>query len=177
MGGAPRIECNLSARRGWVSSDDSGAGREWSALVRGSSGGGPEAAIDRTLSYTPYVRLAGDQHRELALTFDDGPGPYTPAILAILDRDHVPATFFEVGVMEQYFHVSTTAIAASGDAIGDHTFTHAPMSVLSPAGQRIQLLATANLLMRYGAPFPRLFRPPYGLWNAATLALFITTGC
>src|SRR6478609_5185381 len=37
-----------------------------------------DAGIDRTLTYTPYVRIAGAQHREVALTFDDGPGPYTP---------------------------------------------------------------------------------------------------
>lgn len=30
------------------------------------------AAIDRTMAYTPYVRIAGAQHREIALTFDDG---------------------------------------------------------------------------------------------------------
>src|SRR5207302_8304803 len=80
------------------------------------------AAIDRTLTYTPYVRVAGAQHREIALTFDDGPGPYTPSILSILERDKVPATFFEVGVLERYFNASTSAIIADGDAIGDHTF-------------------------------------------------------
>ena len=45
-----------------------------------SVGSAENAGIDRTLAYTPYVRLAGAQHRELALTFDDGPGPYTPEI-------------------------------------------------------------------------------------------------
>ena len=129
------------------------------------------AAIDRTLAYTPYVRIAGAQHREIALTFDDGPGPYTPQVLAILQREHVPATFFEVGILERYFNASTTAIAADGDAIGDHTEVHAPMSRLSPAKQRAQLLEQASAIERYGASFPRLFRPPYGLWNSATLAL------
>src|SRR5947209_2453275 len=47
-------------------------------------------AINRTLSYTPYVRIAGGQHREIALTFDDGPGPYTPQVLSILERNKVP---------------------------------------------------------------------------------------
>src|SRR5581483_5494013 len=78
------------------------------------------AAITRTLAYTPYVRVAGSQHREIALTFDDGPGPYTLRLLSVLDRYHVPATFFEVGVSEQYFHAGTSAIVAHGDPIGDH---------------------------------------------------------
>jgi peptidoglycan/xylan/chitin deacetylase (PgdA/CDA1 family) len=129
------------------------------------------AGVDRTLAYTPYVRIAGSQHREIALTFDDGPGPYTPAILATLEREHVPATFFEVGVLERYFHASTTAILADSDVIGDHTELHAPMSRLSPAQQTWELLEQVHVLARYGAPFPRLFRPPYGLFDAATLRL------
>ena len=128
-------------------------------------------AINRTLAYTPYVRIAGAQHRDIALTFDDGPGPYTPQILAVLQREHVPATFFEVGIEERYFNTSTTEIAADGDVIGDHTELHAPMSRLSATAQRRQLLEQASAIERFGARFPRLFRPPYGLWNATTLGL------
>jgi chitin deacetylase len=129
------------------------------------------AAIDRTLAYTPWVRIAGGQHREIALTFDDGPGPYTPNILSILERDHVPATFFEVGILERYFSASTARIVADGDAIGDHTETHAAMSRLSAREQRAQLLEDADTIESHDGLFPRLFRPPYGLWNSATLAL------
>lgn len=39
------------------------------------------------------MHVAGTQHREIALTFDDGPGPYTPRVLSILERQGVPATF------------------------------------------------------------------------------------
>jgi peptidoglycan-N-acetylglucosamine deacetylase len=129
------------------------------------------AAIDRTLAYTPYVRVAGAQHREVALTFDDGPGPYTPEILSILGRENVPGTFFEVGVEERYFHASTAEIIARGYPIGDHTESHVPMARLSSATQDAQLLQQTVATGQYGAPFPRLFRPPYGLWNATTLAL------
>jgi len=129
------------------------------------------AAINRTLAYTPWVRIAGAQHREIALTFDDGPGPYTPQVLSILKRHHVPATFFEVGVLERWFYPSTAAILAAGDVIGDHTELHRPMSKLSPADQRAELLDQAAAVERHGARFPRLFRPPYGMWDGATLAL------
>jgi peptidoglycan/xylan/chitin deacetylase (PgdA/CDA1 family) len=150
--------------------------------IRSLSGGGAgsfaaaeqsdeNAAITRTLAYTPYVRVAGTQHREIALTFDDGPGPYTLQLLSVLDRYHVPATFFEVGVEEQYFHAGTSAIVAHGDPIGDHTETHAPMSKLPASIQQQQLLQDTAAIGKYGAPFPRMFRPPYGLWNGTTLAL------
>jgi peptidoglycan-N-acetylglucosamine deacetylase len=152
------------------------------AMIRDLAGSAPrsmvareraaeDAAINRTLAYTPYVRIAGAQHREIALTFDDGPGPYTPQILSILKRDGVPATFFEVGVLERYFYGSTAAIVAAGDVIGDHTEVHAAMSRLSPAAQRAELLQEASAIGRHGARFPRLFRPPYGMWDAATLKL------
>lgn len=157
-------------------------GTGYFAQIRTLAGGGPAsfvsseraaetAAINRTLAYTPYVRIAGSQHREIALTFDDGPGPYTPAILTALERFHAPATFFEVGVLERYFHASTSAIAARGYPIGDHTESHAPMSRLSMREQQSQLLQDTAAIGDFGAPFPRLFRPPYGLWDATTLKL------
>jgi len=129
------------------------------------------AAIDRTLAYTPLVQVAGSQHKEVALTFDDGPGPYTPQVLSVLARENVPATFFEVGVLQRYFGDSTRQIVGLGDPIGDHTLSHAPMSHLSAADQQAQLLGQVSVIEKYGAPFPRLFRPPYDYWNRTTLSL------
>jgi peptidoglycan-N-acetylglucosamine deacetylase len=128
-------------------------------------------ATTHTLSYTPYVRAAGTQHKEVALTFDDGPGPYTPDILRVLVRDHVPATFFEVGIEERYFHAATGEIVARGYPIGDHTETHAPMSELKRKAQLSQLIQESAAIGNYGAPFPRLFRPPYGMWDSTTLSI------
>ncbi len=129
------------------------------------------AAIDRTLAYTPYVNVAGSQHKEIALTFDDGPGPYTPRVLAALAQANIPATFFQVGTLQKYFHDSTSAIVARGYTIGDHTESHAPMSKLSAGDQKSQILQQISAMGNFGAPFPRLFRPPYGLWNSTTLRI------
>jgi len=128
-------------------------------------------AITRTLTYTPYVRVAGNQHKEVALTFDDGPGPYTPQVLSALERLHAPATFFEVGIEEQYFHASTAQIVARGYPIGDHTQTHANMGKLPTRQQQSQLLRETVAIGNEGAPFPHMFRPPYGLWDNQTLRL------
>jgi peptidoglycan/xylan/chitin deacetylase (PgdA/CDA1 family) len=130
-----------------------------------------DQAITHTLSYTPFVRAAGAQHKEVALTFDDGPGPYTPDILRVLVREHVPATFFEVGVEEHYFHAGTAEIVARGYPIGDHTESHAALSHLKRKAQLAQVIQDSAAIGNYGAPFPRMFRPPYGMWNHTTLAL------
>ncbi|MEA2273654.1 MAG: peptidoglycan-N-acetylglucosamine deacetylase, partial [Solirubrobacteraceae bacterium] len=63
-----------------------------------------DRGIDRVLAYTPFVTSGGGHRREIALTFDDGPGPYTPRVLRVLRRMNVNATFFEVGFMERWFH-------------------------------------------------------------------------
>ncbi|MDQ6744712.1 MAG: polysaccharide deacetylase family protein [Actinomycetota bacterium] len=130
-----------------------------------------DAAIDRALTVTPLVRVAGSQHREVALTFDDGPGPYTPRVLSVLERTSTPGTFFEVGILEHYFHQSTSRIVADGFPIGDHTQNHAPMGKLSASDQESQIVRQISAIGAYGAPTPRLFRPPYGSWNDTTLAL------
>jgi peptidoglycan-N-acetylglucosamine deacetylase len=129
------------------------------------------AGIDRTLAYTPYVRIAGAQHREIALTFDDGPGPFTPQLVAELKRLRIPGTFFEVGTTESDFHAGTSQALAAGFPGGDHTETHANLPQLSAAGQQTQIQQAAAVLGRWGVPYPRMFRPPYGLWNNTTVSL------
>ena len=129
-----------------------------------------DAAIRHTLSYTPYITLGRSHKREIALTFDDGPGPYTPQILAVLKRMHVHGTFFEVGREVKTFGANTKALAQAGDAIEDHTEDHFNLSQLSPAQQRAQVADASNAIVAAGAPAPRLFRPPYGAFNHQTLA-------
>ena len=128
-------------------------------------------ALQRTRLTVPIVRMAGSEHREIALTFDDGPGPYTPAILRVLVRTHTPATFFEVGEELKYFGASTAEIVRLGDPVGDHTWSHPDMAHLSRRRQQRQLLREAAAIGNEGAPFPRMYRPPFGDWNATTLSL------
>jgi peptidoglycan/xylan/chitin deacetylase (PgdA/CDA1 family) len=128
-------------------------------------------AIGRLLGRQPFISAGGGTRREIALTFDDGPGPYTPRILSELRRLHAPATFFEIGFMFRWFHDAASRALHMGDAIGDHTETHPHMALLSPVAQRAQILDQTDWLRGIGAPFPRLWRPPYGSYNAATLKI------
>jgi peptidoglycan/xylan/chitin deacetylase (PgdA/CDA1 family) len=128
-------------------------------------------ALGRTRLTVPIVRTAGSQHRELALTFDDGPGPYTPDILRVLVRTHTRATFFEIGEELRYFSSSTAEIVRLGDPIGDHTWSHPDMAHLSRRRQQRQLLREAAVIGNEGARFPEMYRPPYGRWDETTLQL------
>jgi peptidoglycan-N-acetylglucosamine deacetylase len=128
-------------------------------------------AIDRTLAATPFVRLAGAQHRLVALTFDDGPGPYTDGVIDQLQRLRVPGTFFVVGYQLPDFGPQLQREVDLGLTVGDHTAGHRDLALLSARDQRSQIVDGARQIRSYGAAYPRLFRPPYGAYDQTTHAL------
>jgi peptidoglycan/xylan/chitin deacetylase (PgdA/CDA1 family) len=127
-----------------------------------------ERAIDNVLSYTPAITSGSSKGHELALTFDDGPGPYTVQLVSELNRLHVHATFFAIGEEERYFSEGTKLELHSGDVVGDHTETHPMMASLSAHEQREELVEQIARIELLGGPRPRLFRPPYGSFDATT---------
>ena len=72
----------------------------------------------------PDVPLVNDPNgmgKVIYLTFDDGPGPYTPELLDILKRYNVQVTFFVVNTS----YISTIQRAAEeGHTIAIHTASH-----------------------------------------------------
>jgi peptidoglycan/xylan/chitin deacetylase (PgdA/CDA1 family) len=127
------------------------------------------AAVASVLAYTPFVREGSGHAREVALTFDDGPGPYTPQVLSVLERYRVHATFFVIGRMLQYFGASAMRELRDGDVIGDHTETHPALARLSAHDQYEQLFEQIARVELIDGPRPVLFRPPYGSFDATTL--------
>jgi peptidoglycan/xylan/chitin deacetylase (PgdA/CDA1 family) len=127
------------------------------------------AAVASVLAYTPFVKTAGTHARDIALTFDDGPGPYTPAVLSVLERMHVPATFFVIGKMLRYFSAAAVREIQDGDVIGDHTETHPLLATLSAHDQYEELSEQIARVELLGGRRPTLFRPPYGSFNANTM--------
>jgi peptidoglycan/xylan/chitin deacetylase (PgdA/CDA1 family) len=128
-----------------------------------------QGAVAAVRAYTPFVREGSGHVPEVALTFDDGPGPYTPALLAVLEHYHVHGTFFEVGRMERYFSAATVREVHDGDVIGDHTEDHPMMALLSAHDQYEQLFEQMARIELLDGPRPVLFRPPYGSYDAVTM--------
>jgi len=126
-------------------------------------------AVNAVLAYTPFVRDGAARGRDVALTFDDGPGPYTPQVLSVLERFHVRATFFVIGEMLRYFSASVVREIRDGDVIGDHTETHPQLAKLSAHDQYEQLFEQIARIELLDGPRPRLFRPPYGSFDATTM--------
>jgi len=126
------------------------------------------SAVAHVLSYTPFVKQGSGGARDVALTFDDGPGPYTPAVLSVLEHFQVHATFFAIGKMLRYFSASTVREIEDGDVIGDHTESHPMLARLSAHEQKEELFEQIARIELLGGQRPVLFRPPYGSFNATT---------
>lgn len=113
---------------------------------------------------TPFVvdRWGGADPKLLALTFDDGPDPtWTPRILAILEKEKVPATFFIVGENALQHPLLLRRMIADGNEIGNHTYSHPNLAVTGPGQTTLELNATQRLVEAYTGRSMRLFRAPY----------------
>lgn len=131
----------------------------------------PPPAVDKLIRSTPIVTAGVPHARVIALTFDDGPSPYTPQIVAALLRLRAPATFFVVGQQLEYFSAGLRDEVRHHFEIGDHTENHQWLIWLRRAQQKFQIRSVAAQMRRLGAPAPSLFRPPYGAYNRATLSV------
>lgn len=133
--------------------------------------GRENAAIDQLLARQPLIISGGPERREVALTFDDAPGPNTSRLLIELERLHAPATFFTTEFEYQWLHASATRELALGDVVGDDTETHPMLALLPEAARQRQILVQAQWLSRHGQGSPRLLRAPYGSYSSSTLRI------
>ena len=147
----------------------------------GRSGTQPAGAdtVPSLATAGPVLDLSGRDIRSeagpvgsVALTFDDGPDPtWTPQILALLRRDHVPATFFVVGSRVLAHPDLLRAEIAGGNEIGSHTFVHADVAVVSGWRANLELSLTQSALSATAGIHTGIFRPPYSsTTDAITIA-------
>jgi peptidoglycan/xylan/chitin deacetylase (PgdA/CDA1 family) len=64
------------------------------------------------------------KEKVIALTFDDGPGPFTPKILDYLKAHNARATFFIEGDQVAAYPQFVKQVRDAGHELGNHTFYH-----------------------------------------------------
>lgn len=100
--------------------------------------------------------------KKLVLTFDDGPDPtWTPKVLDILNKEHVPAAFFLVGINAEKNIPIVKRMYNEGYEIGNHTFTHPNVADISPRRATLEIESTRFLLECITGHSTILFRAPY----------------
>lgn len=105
--------------------------------------------------------------RQVALTFDDGPDPQvTPAVLEVLDRAGVKATFFCIGWRARKHPELCKQIAARGHSVQNHGDAHSwAFSLFGYRKMRRDVEAAQATLTALAGRAPRFFRPTAGLRN------------
>jgi peptidoglycan/xylan/chitin deacetylase (PgdA/CDA1 family) len=127
---------------------------------------GPLGVEDRTATGRGY-----------ALTFDDGPhAEGTPAMLEILARERVLGTFFLVGEQIRRNPSLPREILDAGHRIALHCDRHRNLLRLGPAQVREDITRAESAIGDATGLAPDLYRPPYGVLNAAALRLARSRG-
>ena len=118
---------------------------------------------------TPLCAWRGPRAgRRVTLTFDDGPdAAWTARVLDILAARRVRATFFLVGERAAREPAVVRAIAGGGHEIGSHGWSHTSLWLCGPRRTDREIARTKSLLGYLTGTPPALFRPPWGMVNAA----------
>ncbi len=125
-----------------------------------------------TITYTggvtyPTIDVSALAGKKLvALTFDDGPGPYTAQLLDILDAHQARATFFVLGSQVKKYPDLIKRMDEDNHAIGNHSYGHRNLTALSMAGINSEMGTTAELIKDITGHYPYIMRCPGGSSNA-----------
>lgn len=103
----------------------------------------------------------------VALTFDDGPTPFTDRLLRILNDNDAKATFFLIGNKVAQDPQGARRIAQAGMEIGGHTWEHPNMTTIPEADIPGQLSKATEAIAAATGQAPTLYRPAGGLSNTA----------
>ncbi|GGO12468.1 deacetylase [Microbispora rosea subsp. aerata] len=116
------------------------------------------------------------RYKCIALTFDDGPWPYTPELLDTLKKHKAKATFFLLGRKVAYRPELTRRIHEEGHDIGNHTWTHPSLTKLSDGEVIQEITSTSDIIYQTIGKMPDYMRPPNGATNARVASLMTSLG-
>jgi peptidoglycan/xylan/chitin deacetylase (PgdA/CDA1 family) len=126
--------------------------------------------------FTGHVRVAKAddvdcaQVKCIALTFDDGPSPYTSRLLQILKDNNAKATFFEIGNKVAANPAGAKSVVDAGMELGNHTWEHPNMTAIPPEDIPAQFSKASDAIEAATGQRPKLVRTAGGLINDQVLA-------
>ena len=128
------------------------------------------AAILFVLPLHVSARAADSGAKLLAITYDDGPGPYTDYLLDELAARGVKATFFVAGYNAAAYPETLKRIVDEGHQLANHTYNHSNLNTLSSASITTEINSVQSLITAAGGGDPAYIRPPYGNANTTVKA-------
>ena len=109
-----------------------------------------------------------DSRDSVALTFDDGPDAATERFLDLLEAAGARATFFLAGEQVVGREETVREIVARGHEVAAHCYHHRSHLLLSPRQTMDDMRRARCVVEEAAGTRVRLFRPPYGVFNAAS---------
>ncbi len=152
----------------WESSDTAVATVNQNGVVTGIANGEADITLHSgsgKISAVCHVSVKPVQY--VAMTFDDGPGPYTHSLLDALNTYHCKATFFVVGYnLEKYSNELKEAYQSFME-IGNHSYHHKNLADADKKTIQEELNTNNQLIYQTIGSYPTLLRPPYGIKKTA----------
>lgn len=108
---------------------------------------------------------AKKKNKVVYLTFDDGPSSNTPEILKVLNKYHVKATFFVIGINNTKYQKYIKKAYLSGHAIGLHSYNHSYKNYKSVKKYFEDLKKISDVVMDKTGEESKLLRFPGGSSN------------
>ena len=118
---------------------------------------------------TPAAPTPTVANKTIALTFDDGPGPYTEKLLDILDKYDAKATFFLIGSKVSARANTLRRMQSRGHQLGNHSWSHPELPKLSVDQIAGEIDRTNEAIRQATGVKPSILRPPYGAVNGVVL--------
>lgn len=123
-----------------------------------------DTAPKKTAKKAPAAKTVDcEEVKCIALTFDDGPGPYAATLLDTLKKYDAKATFFLEGQYAKSRPAFVKRMAKEGHELGNHSYSHRDFTQIEPAAIRSEIQKTQDVVKKAAGVEPKLLRPPYGL--------------
>lgn len=113
-----------------------------------------------------YTGKIDPNKKMIALTFDDGPGPYTDEIVDCLNKNGARATFFVVGNRVNTYKEELAYAFNSGNEIANHTYSHPTLTTLSTSSIKSQISKTDKAVEKITGQKTTIARAPGGATNS-----------
>ncbi len=113
----------------------------------------------------------GTKHKQIALTFDDGPDYFGDELLEFLASKNIKVTFFYIGNQVEAYSDNVYRAYNDGHEIGNHSWSHPVLSTKTNEAILDQLNRTSEAIFNITGAYPTVFRPPYGSKNDRLLGI------
>jgi polysaccharide deacetylase family sporulation protein PdaB len=144
-------------------------GTAWVAMRRPGPAVGATASLTAAERYS--LRDVVTSQKVAALTFDISWGTVMPPkVLAILQKDHVRATFFVSGPWAKQNPDLIKAMVQDGDEVESHGWAHVNYTGLSNVGVEDNIMKANQVIESLTGQRPIFVRPPNGDFSPRTIA-------